>query len=297
VGEIGFEGAKEYTLRITGFEVQLVPFLKAKGDSESVMRRPQSESQRAFMPSEFEQQLGWYALAAAAAGVGILASQPAQAEIVYTKAHRQIVPNSTIKLDLNHDGIADFSFKNTFSQTNFSSFGRLSAVPIGQKNQIRGHRVSNRAYASALFAGARVGPNGQFLPAAGMMAATSFLGGARPPGSDTCTGPWANVSNRYLGLKFVITGKVHFGWARLNVTCSARDSKVTALLTGYAYETVPNRPIVTGKTKGSEDTDDTSQQSRTFSGRYTLQPASLGRLAQGVAGSTGRGKQRKDNGL
>ena len=95
------------------------------------MRRPQSESQQAFMSWEFEQQLGWYALAAAAAGVGILASQPAQAEIVYTKAHRQITPNTSIKLDLNHDGIADFTFKDTFTQSNYSSFGRLSAFPTG----------------------------------------------------------------------------------------------------------------------------------------------------------------------
>jgi len=248
------------------------------------MRCPQSQSKRAFRPREFEQQLSRYALAAAAAGVGILASQPSEAEIVYTKAHRQITPNSTIKLDLNHDGIADFGFKDTFSQVSFSSFGRLSALPIGRKNQIRGHLVSGRAYASALFAGARVGPNGQFLPAGGVMAASSFLGGARPPGSSACTGPWANVSNRYLGLKFVITGKVHFGWARLNVSCSGQ-SQVSALLTGYAYETVPNQPIVTGKEKDSEDMTH-SQQSRKSSEPFAVRPASLGRLAQGAASGT-----------
>jgi len=286
-------------LRIAEFGVKLVPFSTA-GEipvqfKESTMRRPQSQGKRAFRPGEFEQQLSWYAMAAAAAGVGILASQPSAAEIVYTKAHRQITPNSTIKLDLNHDGITDFSLRDAFSQSNFSSFGRLSVLPIGQKNQIRGHTVSNRAYASALFGGGRVGPNGQFLPASGMMAATSFLGGARRPGSATCTGAWANVSHRYLGLKFIITGKVHFGWARLNVSCSAKDSMVTALLTGYAYETVPDRPIIAGKEKGSEDS---SQPSRKSAGPSALRPASLGGLAQGAAGVTaGQEKQRKENGL
>ena len=253
------------------------------------MRHPQSQSKRAFKPCDFDQHLSWYALAAAAAGVGILgSSQPSKAEIVYTKAHRQISPNTTIKLDLNHDGTKDFSLKDTFSTSFFSSFGHLSALPIGKRNQIWGHTVSNRAYASALFAGARVGPKGQFLSGAGMMAATSFLGGMRAAASVSCTGPWANVNHRYLGLKFVITGKVHFGWARLNVACS--NSHVTALLTGYAYETVPNRPIVTGRRKANA-----SQQSRTSARPAALQPASLGRLAQGAAGLTGwRGKQYAD---
>jgi len=284
----------------------LLPFLKAEAIpvqfKESTMRRPQSHKMRSFRPGEFEQQLNWYALAAAAAGVGILACQAAEAEIVYTKAHRQITPNSTIKLDLNHDGIADFSLKDTFNVATFTSSGRLYALPVGQKNQVWGHAVSRRAYASALFGGARVGPKGQFLPGSGMMAATTFNGGARPPGTAGCTGAWANVSNRYLGLKFIIKGKVHFGWARLNVGCNASNRTVTALLTGYAYETVPNRAIVTGKEKGTNESSiqqsSTFQQNRTYPGPAVLQPASLGRLAQGAAGLTAwRKKQRKEDGL
>jgi len=239
-----------------------------------------------------------YALAATAAGVGILASQPSEAEIVYTKAHRQITPNTTTKLDLNHDGIVDFILKDKFSTSGYSASGRLSALPAGQKDQIWGHIVSRRAYASALFAGVRVGPEGQFLPAAGTMAVTVFAGGARRDVPGYCTGPWGNVTNRYLGLKFLIAGKVHFGWARLNVTCPWDTTTVTGLLTGYAYETVPNRPIVTGKEKGTEGIDSTFQQSRKSSGSAALQPASLGRLAQGAPGLTAwRGKQRKENGL
>jgi hypothetical protein len=45
---------------------------------------------------------------------------------------------------------------------------------------------------------------------------------------------------------------------------------LTATLTGYAYETIANKPIVTGKTHGKDV--------------VTVQPASLGHLAQGSAG-------------
>jgi hypothetical protein len=75
-----------------------------------------------------------------------------------------------------------------------------------------------------------------------------------------------------LGLQFVITGKSHYGWARLNESCTVRAPRgkgIKALLTGYAYETIPNKPIVTGKTKGPDV--------------ITLEPGSLGALAAGAS--------------
>jgi len=60
------------------------------------------------------------------------------------------------------------------------------------------------------------------------------------------------VNNRYLGVKFEIKGQTHFGWARLNVQVQL-PLTITATLTGYAYETIPNKPIMAGKTKGPDD--------------------------------------------
>jgi len=68
----------------------------------------------------------------------------------------------------------------------------------------------------------------------------------------------------YLGLKFDdLKGKTHYGWARVEVPISGGY-----WLTGYAYETVPNKPIITGKTKGPDV--------------ITVEPATLGRLARGA---------------
>jgi len=50
----------------------------------------------------------------------------------------------------------------------------------------------------------------------------------------------------------------------------SKPYRITALLAGYAYETIPNKAILTGKTKRPEV--------------ITLEPASLGQLAQGSAG-------------
>jgi hypothetical protein len=72
-----------------------------------------------------------------------------------------------------------------------------------------------------------------------------------------------------LGLKFVIHGKIHYGWARVSVTLAHQRQydDVSGTLTGYAYETIPNKPIIAGKTKGQDV--------------IIFQPDTLGNLARG----------------
>jgi len=65
-------------------------------------------------------------------------------------------------------------------------------------------------------------------------------------------GQWLNTKSRYLGLQFLIDGQVHYGWARLS-TKSSQGSRIVALLTGYAYEMEPNKPIIAGDTGGIAD--------------------------------------------
>jgi hypothetical protein len=74
-------------------------------------------------------QLHKYALAASAAGVGILALvQPAEAKIIYTPAHRTIPSGGHYQLDLNHDGVTDFVLANMFRSLNSSYSGSSSAL-------------------------------------------------------------------------------------------------------------------------------------------------------------------------
>ena len=237
------------------------------------MKRASSHSRPSVPLFDFDHRLGMYALAASAAGVGMLAlAQPAEGRIIYTKANKSIGPNTTLHLDLNHDGIADFDLRDTLStSTAGGAFAALSGFPDRKQNALWGHTVPLHGYASALQANVQIGPKGHFLPGAGFMAAYSISGG-HAPGNFSCTGPWANVTNRYLGLKFVIKGEEHFGWARLNVSCSG--ATVNATLTGYAYESVANRPILTGRQHGNDQPDNSSP--------VAPPPGALGRLAQGA---------------
>jgi hypothetical protein len=227
------------------------------------------------------ERLNTYALAASAAGVGMLAfSTAVEAKIVYTPAHVIIHRGFPyiVPLDLDHDGATDFNFQNWWGSGSFGPEGFLSVLPVQPANGIWGHATvgSFIHYASALTAGVRVGPKGPFF-----YAKYNFWMAVSNPSTQGCSGPWNDVKNRYLGLKFTIKGKTHFGWARLNESCNPRNLKISAVLTGYAYETTPNKPIIAGKTKGAGEINSLGQPEATLSAPVS-KPATLGLLAMGV---------------
>jgi hypothetical protein len=235
--------------------------------------KPSSQPSRtpSILSDSVHQRLNMYALAATAAGVGLLGlAQPAEARVVYTPTHKVIGKNAAYTLDLNNDGIGDFFIENMTR-----SFGNLLInslmVRHGGTNGVEGfHRSPDTILASAFKWGAKIPRAGRFFYSRGEMIAQCADGttDGGPPCSSHRTntlGYWMNVKNRYLGLMFHIHGETHYGWARLSVRVSRTQHTVTAALTGYAYETIPNKPIVAGRTK------------------VTVQPSSLGHLAAGAS--------------
>lgn len=212
------------------------------------------------LPGSLEKRLQLYSLASTA-GLGILAlAQSAQARIVYTPANVNIRQNGgLIKFDLNHDGIPDFGLSNVYFHSSFQANGSLRVVQVRSANEMWNIASKGFECAQALPKGALVGPKGRFHkdPRAGLAMAFDDLEG-------TYFGPWLKVKEAYLGLKFVVKGKVHFGWARVKV--NTNSVSMAATLTGYAYETVPGKAIIAGKTHGPD---------------VTVKHATLGELAAG----------------
>jgi hypothetical protein len=84
---------------------------------------------------------------------------------------------------------------------------------------------------------------------------------------------------------FTLNGKTHYGWARLSVQASKDRFTLTATLTGYAYETIPGKSIVAGKTGPVNDGDENDfGPDASLTNPLTSQPASLGMLALGSTG-------------
>ena len=136
-------------------------------------------------------------------------AQPSEAKIVYTRAHKHLPIHLPFYLDLYHDRINDFKFVLDWFTTSGASIVELLAYPLRQGNGIWGQQIfSNFGCASALPRGTRIGPKRPFRKSALFM----FEGSAYS--ATYC--PW-NTSGKkqaYLGLKFSVKGKVHFGWAR-----------------------------------------------------------------------------------
>jgi hypothetical protein len=236
----------------------------------------------ARLQAGLEKSLSAYAAGAAAAGVSLMALTPtAEAEIAYTPAHISILVNGApVPLDLNHDGVTDFTLSNVF-WVGSGGDDFIAGVRAGARNPrnvawgrgvfsgtwVSHNRNCSSGFAAALPAGFKVAPNNSYLQKSGCWVMAARVGIAYSGTTYASYGQWMFTERGYLGLKFMIGSEVHFGWARFNVSW---DKGPTATLTGYAYETIPNKPIITGKTKGPDV--------------ITLDPATLGRLAQGASG-------------
>lgn len=217
-----------------------------------------------------DKKLSVYALAAGAAGVCTLAlAPPADAKIIYTKTNTPILVNKPYYLDVNHDGTPDFTIS-----LGAGGYFVISWVDVG----VQGSQITKGFYNSVVTTKPGFGFEADLPPNVPVWKNRNF--GALRHAMAECTlihnkssyqthsvGPWRNVESRYLGLKFSISGQTHYGWARLNVKLD-KKCKFTVTLTGYAYETVPNKLILTGHTKGPSG---------------EIVPSGLGHLAGGAS--------------
>lgn len=196
---------------------------------------------------------------ASVAGASLAFAQSASAEVVYTPVRTALFPRYA--LDLNHDGIIDFRiFGNAVS-----NYASLEVEPAVKGNRIRSAHSGGcapRLAAGALPVGSVIGPTASFTKAASCMF-EGYSGGY--------DGPWVDMQHHYLGLAFVIDGKMHFGWARISVSSNC-SIECRARIEGYAYETEPGKPIIAGDQVGSADAE--------------VVPGSLGALALGAASHT-----------
>jgi hypothetical protein len=148
--------------------------------------------------------------------------------------------------------------------------------------------ATSNGFAAALPAGKLIGPGEAFAGGYRTMAKCTYRISFTNSNSFYHTiqqGPWLKVSPGYLGLKFKVNGKIHYGWARFtNMGCFG------GTLTGYAYETIPGKAIIAGATKGPSDPEPTTSLNTP-----TPEPATLGALAMGAPGLSIR--RRKESAL
>jgi hypothetical protein len=178
------------------------------------------------------------ALTAAIAGV-----VDANGQVTYTDLGLTQVDQLAYDLDVDNDGTPEFRFWNNsnsylFVKPNFSNAGIL------------GSSYSSYVYPFALNSGATIS-NGQttWFPGNGLYQSMNFI--------NCLYGNWCDpTTDKYLGLRFSISGQTHYGWARVSVynLPGLGDYPNSGwAITGYAYEATANTPIIAGNTLGVED--------------------------------------------
>jgi len=236
--------------------------------------------------NQLNRQLGLYSLAAAAAGVTMLALvAPAAGEVVVTR--------KTIHIPLGTDGTPDFvkiSMANngvdnvTFSFYQSGSYRHLNAGVANSGSALRvGTGPGFDVYFGALRRGAMIGPSN---------APSSFNEGgiieiSNSAGSDKFfRGSWGgSPQNRYVGVRFLINGHTHYGWIRLTVTTNPKPHTaiMSATITAYAYETVANKAIAAGTAAiAPSATNKPTAETQTLRSFVHQDGPSLGMLAAGA---------------
>lgn len=221
------------------------------------------------------------------------APQAAEAEVIATPANISVPHGGgLIQFDINRDGQMDFGLSwgshgpgaGKHRQTCSSncpppSTSQLKVVPAQVANEVwqtgskAGFAGSSIYCAAALAPGRRVGPAAKFTPGSkGMFWYYGFFGG----NDSACEWGRKAPRDQYMGVKFLDTsGNLHYGWVRVSV-----EGGVT--ITGYAYETTPNKGITTGVTHGAADDARVMEPADTLTPGSA--PASLGMLALGAPG-------------
>lgn len=159
-------------------------------------------------------------------------------------------------VDLNGDGTNDFSFNLfTFCFNRFSSgstcYPGLDVVGDGSNQLVGGSGGS----ALPLHLGATIAPDPMSgawidvggLSSFGILTGPSVWDEVDPPG--TVTGLGTPGSGNYMGVKFLIGSDWHYGWIRFGPVSNPQSpvpSSSEPSVLEFAYETIPDTPIVAG---------------------------------------------------
>ncbi len=180
----------------------------------------------------------------AMAATFIAAGTEAEAQIVYVDIVDVTLDlGFYIPLDMDGGGTDDFLFQvasdSSASWSFVNGFGNYSGLSIGgPNNAMVGYTGPIFPYASAIESGNLIDADANFVTNSVNYAFFASIY------SGVTYGPWADVTDKYLGVKFEIDGELHYGWIRLDVTVAP----VSMTFKDWAYNATPNEMIEAGDT-------------------------------------------------
>ena len=202
--------------------------------------------------------------------IAMMFSASANAQIVYTDVNPNEVLSCIFQtpcsgdysLDLNNDGINDFVLSARKKFVNCSKCGPQGGVTMANGDSAVISSTSNSwiadttgGYAlNTIINSSLVWSNAIHTL---VTKHVNCVPCSPPPGShlvySPASGTWLNVSGNYLPLKIQVGTDFYYGWIKLGV--SIGNNFVSVTIFEYAYNSIPNQPILAGQTTATGVTD------------------------------------------
>lgn len=179
----------------------------------------------------------------ALAGSVIAVGSIADAQVVYT----DVTPDTTFtnngdfyNLDLDNNSSVDFKLLLTrLNNATTSGTSYINLVEVDPVSLNAAVGTSSTNIPLKLYLNNSIGSSLSWNPGG----ATTLPLGRTSSGTST-SGSWLGAQDKYLPLRFEISGQTHYGWVRLDVDANAKSFTVK----DYAYNTTPNQKILAGQT-------------------------------------------------
>jgi len=172
----------------------------------------------------------------------VVSAAGVHSQVVFTDVNPDVTVDAVnnggfapVGLDLNNDQTVDFIIAARDTTIGANRIRFTLAAPYGAGNAIANANPGGYDYALALDVNTMVDATLTWLESTNTMAYN--VNDANPYDEF-----WNGVTDKYLGLKFVVGGNTHYGWARLDVQAIGDVFTVKS----YAYDATPNTGIMTG---------------------------------------------------
>jgi Secretion system C-terminal sorting domain len=184
-------------------------------------------------------------------------SASANAQIIYTDVNPDIIQtcqnfqcSQTSDLDLNNDGVFDSKLDlilNTFTSHNPPNTrfftGLIKASPLNGSSII----TDSSGYPLKMNLNELIDSSGSWSDTANQTLLGKYYAGLTYVLASSY-GNWMSATNGFLGLKIVSGTQTYYGWVRLNISMDVTPILGSYKIIDYAYNTIPNQPILAGQT-------------------------------------------------
>jgi hypothetical protein len=232
------------------------------------------------LPEDLSKRLATYALAAAAAGVGLMgAATPAEASIItYTPSppFKVIPAANAFSQRFSSRGVPLLSFRDELLPNGFAD------LSVGLVKGLNDVQIRSTFACGIMPCAARLSPgqpvgkrwNGFSLFEQPAMIAEHSQIGQRSPYI-----PWVSNGIGYMGLKFTVGGKSYFGWAKMSVTTSSKGG-LDATLYEVGVDTVAGQDINAGQTSAVPEPGTLSLLALGAAGLFALRKRKLSAISR-----------------